>query len=145
MGPNAPKNGLRVGPQELAVTAHDPFRFLAVGQRSHGARLEIVDGRRAGGKAAGDGFAGNLHPQPHVAEGLAELLVAPCLAVGAHVDARREMPAVTHIRLSPEVLPHTHDKRDHLQLGWTCFSKLSPLSKLAFSLGDQISTPCSSA
>ena len=68
------------------------------------------------------------------------------LAVGAHVDARREMPAVTGIRLSPGVLPHTHDKRDYLQLGWTCFSKLSPLSKLGvFAGGDQISTPCSSA
>jgi hypothetical protein len=57
-------------------------------------------------------------------------------AVGAHEDARRETPTVTHIRLSPGVLPHTHDKRDHLQLGCTCFSKLSLLSKLTFSQGD---------
>ena len=43
---------------------------------------------------------------------------------------------VADIRLSPGVLPHTHDKRDHLELGWTCFSKPSRLSKLTFSQGD---------
>ena len=55
------------------------------GKAVDGAGLEILDGRGAGGKPARDGLARDLHRHAHVAENLAELLVAPeALADAAH-------------------------------------------------------------
>src|SRR5262249_26526941 len=103
-----------------------------VRQRADRPRLEAVDASGAGGQAARDRLAGDLHGQAHVAKDLAELLVVPPCRIpdGARMDAPREIRRVADGPALPRIWPQTqHDEHGYLKLGWTCFSKPSRLSK----------------